>query len=222
MKRTVIDTLPKLIPLIGLIVGILTSCTQEPLEPKHYYFILSPTNPDQIKQARALLGNAEDLSIKSDNSYTVLELCASDEPTTLVSRIDLKDKAHIDSVTAEAFKSLTEKEQGNITLCTASLKSLEKALTMLSHAAKQQKKGRLVAFIQAPWSVKADDDTLGKIKMQAEALQKSNQVDNVVLFGLDKRSALAISSSFEPLAKDGKFHAAVGIPELIVQMKTIQ
>ncbi len=221
-----------LVLLFCVVLGI-SSCTSDqpgtnepPSEKtaKHIYFIFVPKSSEQIKQARTLLGNAEaEDVITTGNSYTVLEICNTDKPSTLVPRITLEKKKNINAVTAQAFRSFKEKSDNqNQTNCQASLKSLEEVVKMLSHAAKEQRKGRLIAFIQAPWMVKADDEVfLSGLTAQIEALKSSNQVEKIVLFGLNENSAQEISTPFASLAKDGKFESATDITQLIPHIEKI-
>jgi hypothetical protein len=213
----------------------LTGCsanTDPPSSPKelyHFYFILTPTNPEQGKLAQQFILNAKEDGANGEktqaifpmHNHTVAEICERNTPDFMTSNISVTDTNSLDSVTQKAEKSLTPIIKGE-KKCAANGLSLVEITKNLNQAASNPQTKKMIVFLQAPWSrSELTDNNLKELNAAIDRLAATGKVERLVLFGVHPDGSDRLSKSFQGL-KNKVVTANDGIDQVAERLKGVR
>lgn len=225
--------------LVSLLIVFFTySCTSpcqlNPVSGYHFYLVVSPIDLEAAKQAQVFIANAKagrTNIITSGNKYTVMKICEGDTPSTLTPLTPLKQDGSraqqvivsgVEQTLSDTFQKI--KSGGNP--CNATAASLLEVSTKLNDTAYNQKQGRLIILIQAPWKLQKDNEsTFLELKKRMERLKQSGQVEKIIAFGMDATAPELLSSSFAVFNSPEKpriYDSSTTIPQTDDWLRTIR
>jgi hypothetical protein len=172
--------------------------------------IFTPTTREQTKTAAKLLLNAKgtnrDIKTKifvPDNNYTIAILCQNDQPPEFPlpgKALDSKNLGSINVLTSKTETSIKDIYDGK-KKCNPQPSSLVNIFYHINNAAVNQKQyGKLIIFLQVPWNINELNKSeqkkhLEQLKISIDNLSKTQQVEQIVLFGVDSNTPALLSSS---------------------------
>lgn len=175
--------------------------------------IFTPTTPEQVDTAADLLLNAKGTrgNIKTkifvpNNNYTIAMLCQEGQPPEfpLSGRtLDTKNLESINAITSASESSIQEIYDAK-KKCNAKPSSLLEIFTRINNAANQKQYGKIIIFLQLPWSKEElnesqQEKSLQQVKISVDNLSKTQQVEQVILFGVNTTTPALLSSTFQSL-----------------------
>jgi hypothetical protein len=213
----------------------LTGCTSEPTpDPKpkelyHFYFILTPTNPDRAKLAKQTILNAKTDGSDGEktqvifpaHNYTVIEICDRNTPDFMTSKISIQDVNNLDSVTQKAEISIETIVKGTRS-CKATAPSLVEVTKNINQAALNSQNKKMIIFLQAPWSrTEITDSNLKDLSAAIDRLAATGKVERLVLTNLNPDGADRLTKSFQGL-KNKVVAANDDISQTVEHLKNIR
>jgi hypothetical protein len=210
------------------LTGCFPAPPPNPKELYHFYFILTPTNPERAKLAQKFIFNAkkdrsngeETQVIFPMHNYTVVEICDRNTPDFMTPNISVKDANNLSSVTQKAEQSLQAIVAGRT--CTANAQSLVEITKNLNQAALNPQTKKMVVFLQAPWSrSELTDNSLKELNAAIDRLAATGKVERLVLFGVHPDGADRLSKSFQGL-KNKVVVANDSIGQVVEKLKDVR
>jgi hypothetical protein len=206
-----------------------TSIPSAVTPPKYFYIVTAPIDKEQAELTRLFFVNAQanrsaqTQIITATNRYTVAELCQGDSPAFPVADQEVRNGSDIKSVVDEPVKRIEPIVKGN-TSCNVTPKVLTRIVTNLKQASARGEK--LVIIMQIPWKAgQISNDVLSPFKKELDEIARLNNVEKVVLFGVDPSGSDRIAGAFESFNNKGEIRfmgATSNLEQILAKMKQIR
>ncbi len=205
-----------------------TSVPSAVTPPKYFYIVTAPIDKEQAELTRLFFVNAQanrssqTQIITATNRYTVAELCQGDSPAFPVADQEVRNSSDIKSVVGEPVKRIESIVKGE-TSCNATSKALTRIVTNLKQASNRGEK--LVIIMQIPWKTsQISNEVLSQFKKGLDEIARLNNVEKVVLFGVNPSGSDRIAGAFESFnkAKIRFMGSTSNLEQILAKMKQIR
>lgn len=179
--------------------------------PFHLYLIFTPLDDTQLELAQNFLskakrdtGSDQTKIFLEGNNYTIFLLC-NDDVLSITPNLKMETNTKVDAVTSLIDSELT-KFPKNQQSCQSKPSSLMKVAAHLSDATKHKENGKLIVFLQAPWTkeqIQEQPELIDRLKTSMKDLEATKQVEQILLFGISSDGAGYISSAFTAFNQNG-------------------
>jgi hypothetical protein len=199
------------------------------------YFVFAPVGDKekQITLAQQFLSNAKQDGddgktniILPKNFYTIATICEGDNPSFSTPKLEVVDE-NSGEIATMAIDRFLVNLKSSTTTCNASPSAVLELSKYLGDAVKHPENGKLIVFIQIPWTreqLAGHEKDLKTLETSMNELVTTGQIEKIILFGVSQDAAAFWGGYFKAFNMKGskKFESSTDIGQVKEFLKMVR